>query len=271
VRSRLFQKIWNSRGALYFRHVSGIRPPDYIPDFREVVSDLFVWRCDDTWETYFDLTHLAGILNPGVRHEYTALIVLFSADGTELTRTPITVSFSESRLIRLNNLPGAPTGHGTFSVLHMAPLDAVFSPERTCLVERGYVSYRRKSDESPLRSYVHGNLYGIAGNPLTGSLRTITQPAREVHEYQPQVRLDDCHHCEIALANYSPQLLSVEAIAMRDGAPEKRLHLSLPSRGSVVIDSRDFPLERIAVRARLPMPRPLLFKHYTSHFDVFHG
>ena len=271
MHDNLLRRLANTRAGLYFRHAFGVRAPEYIPNFTEVVSDLFVWRCDDIWETYFDLTHIAGILNPEMRLNYSVSLVIFSSDGIEIGRHTQTVMFAESYLVRINDLPGAANGHGTFAVLHMAPLSAVFGPERTCLTERGYVSYRRKLDSSPLRSYVHGNLYGIGGNPTTRQFRTLTLSIRQTHEYQPQVRLDDCERCEIALVNYSPRRLNVEALALRGGKSEQRLNISLNPRGSVVIDSSTLPLERIALRAKLPLPRPLLFKHYASHFDVFHG
>lgn len=265
------RNIANTRAGLYLRHCLGIRAPEYIPDLREVVSDLFVWRCDETWETYFDLTHVAGILNPDARQDYTVLLALFSSEGIEIARHTLTVVFSGSRLLCINDLPGTPAGHGTFAVLHMVPLKPVFGTERTCLAERGYVSYRRKTDASPLRSYVHGNLYGIAGNPATRRFRTLTLPMRQTREYQPQVRLDDCTRCEIALVNYSPRRLQVEAIALREGEAQQRMHIDIPAGGSVILDSRSLPMERVALRAKLPMPRPLLFKYYASHFDVFHG
>lgn len=273
MRSTLLTRLANTRGALRLRYFLGIRAPDYIPDFREAVSDLFIWRCDQEWETFFDLTHLAGLLNPDARDDYTALIVLYSDLGIEIGRYPFAVSFSRSRLVRINNLAAAARcRHGTFAVAHLAPVASIFGAETTCLAERGYVSYRRTSDGSPLRSYVHGNLYGVGARPATTRLRTITLPRHQVREYQPQVRLDNCRYGEIALVNYSSRALTVEAIAITSGARRgQSVRTDLPPRASVIIDTRSLPLERVALRAPLPMPRPLLFKHYASHFDVFHG
>ena len=273
MHSPLLTRLANTRSALHLRHFLGIRAPDYIPDFRETVSDLFLWRCDQEWETFFDLTHLAGLLNPDARDDYTVLIVLYSDMGVEIGRHPVTVDFSRSRLVRINDLAAAAQcRHGTFAVAHLAPPASIFGKEATCLAERGYVSYRRKTDASALRSYVHGNLYGVGARPATGRLRAITLPRHQVREYQPQARLDDCQHCEIVLVNYSPRALTVETIAITTGAGRgQSVHSDLPPRASVIIDTRSLPLERVALRAPLPMPRPLLFKHYASHFDVFHG
>ena len=269
----LLSRLANTRVALHLRHLLGVRPPDYIPDFRETVSDLFLWRCDDEWETCFDLMHLAGLLNPEARQDYAVLIVLYADTGTEISRHRFTVRFAASQLVRLNDLLGSPPcRHGTFAVAHLASVESIFGPEAACLAERGYVSYRRKQDASPLRSYVHGNLYGIGARPATGRMRALAQPSRRVREYQPQVRLDGCQFCEIALVNYSPRALTVQTIAITAGAVRgARMDTHLPSRASALIDTRSLPLERVALRAPVPMPRPLLFKHYESHFDVFHG
>ncbi len=267
----ILNRLANSSAGLFLRKTISLTYQEYDPKFNEIVSDLFMWRCDEEWETYFDLTHIAGLINPLERGEYRTIIILFSSLGVEISQHWITVSYAESQLLRINDLLSAQIGFGTFAVIHMAPLDRVFGTEQTCLVERGYVSYRRKSDSSPLRSYIHGNLYGISGNPDTNAFRVLTLPTRRKREYQPQVRLDDCNYCEVAIVNYSPKKLNVEIIVLNKGMDAQQMRLDIDTRGAAILDSSVIKMERIALLARMPMPRPILFKHYESHFDVFHG
>lgn len=265
------RRLANTPSALRLRHALGIRVPDYVPDLREAVSDCFVWRRDEVWETFFDVTHIAGILNPAVRSDYLVLVVGYGADGSEIGRREFDVRCDRVRLMSIADVIGSHRGYGTFAVFHLAPLEAVFGGDATCLAERGYVSYRRKTDDSPLRSYVHGNLYGMGARPDTAKWRSIVLPLRRARTYQPQVRLDDCVLSELALANYHPSGVDVEILPWRQGAWGAPLRRSIPRNGSIVVASTDLQAERVAIRAAMPMPRPLLFKHYASHFDVFHG
>jgi len=269
--SRLLRALANSRIGLRARHFTGMFPPAYpfLPDLDEVVSDLFLWRSDARWETHFDLCHLAGLVNPRMHRPYEVLIRLHDAGGGVIDTHIREVHYGTVQTLGLEELVGPRQGHGTFSVFHLVNAAEVFGTERTCLTERGYVSYRRRGD--PLRSYVHGNLYGAGCHPVTRRIRNLGAKSRRDQAYRPQVRLDDCEYAELALCNFSDESIEVAVDAMNGGSKGGQ-YLLAPS-ASLLLDTRSAlaGCALASLRSKVAFLRPLIFKHYETHFDVLHG
>lgn len=271
MRSRLLRALANTRAGLRARHFTGLFPPAYpfLPDLEEVVSDLFLWRNDAQWETGFDLCHIAGLVNPRLDHPYEVLIRLHDSGGAVISTHAREARFGEVQLLSFDELLDGRQGYGTFSVFHLVSPREVFGEERTCLTERGYVSYRRRQDT--LRSYVHGNLYAVGCHPVTRRMRNLGAVSRNEQVYRPQVRLDDCLYAELALSNFTARSINV-TVGPIDGSAAGREFALAPS-GSLVLDTRDalagWPL--VSLHSRAAFLRPLLFKHYATHFDPMHG
>lgn len=269
--SRMLRALANTRAGLWARHFTGLFPPAYpfVPDLEEVVSDLFLWRNDAQWETGFDLCHIAGLVNPRLDRPYEALIRLHDSAGAVIATLSREVRFGEVQPLALDELLAGRQGYGTFSVFHLVSSREVFGEERTCLTERGYVSYRRRHDA--LRSYVHGNLYAVGCHPVTRRMRNLGAVSRNEQVYRPQVRLDDCAYAELALSNFTTRPIAV-SVGPIDGRAARR-EFSLAPSGSLVLDTRDalagWPL--VSLRSRAAFLRPLVFKHYATHFDPMHG
>lgn len=269
----LIRRAATTRPALRLRAALGIRPPHYVPSLREAVSDLFVWRCDEEWETWFDLFHAVGVINPGYREPTTAELVLFDGGGRTLASRTYPVEFARLRRIDLRSEFPECRGVGCFGVFHqfdrMRALDG-----RTCLSELGYVSYRRRGAQPALRSYVHGNLYALGRDLETGEIRSLGAAALGArYRYRPQLRFDDCQGFELFVPNPVPGSLEVrlELLDAEGRAFGEERH-RLPPRGSFRYGAFSAPRPALVqVLSAFPMLRPLVFKHYGSHFDVFHA
>ena len=74
------------------------------------------------------------------------------------------------------------------------------SPQ-TCIVERGFVAYRRVTDVSPLWSYVHGAALVLAKPPGKDQVQTTRRSLGKNILYQPQLLLSDCDRFDLIYIN----------------------------------------------------------------------
>lgn len=260
--------------GLILRDLLGVRPSPFYPQLSESVSDLFIWRNDEDWETFFDLFHIAGIICPDFTEEYDVLIVLYDPVGLMLNTETIRVRFGEINLIKLQSLLHGCQGFGTFAVFHMVDNTRLFAG-LSCISERGYTSFRRKVDQSRLRSYVHGNLPVIGIDQHTRKIRTLgLSSIYRQYFYRPQVTFDNCKVFEIYLANPVAKQISftLELIDVH-GEVIRRIQHVLLERGSFCFSSLGLnkTVRWVNLISRVRILRPIIFIHYNSHFDVLHA
>ncbi len=260
--------------GLMLRDLLGVRPTPFYPRMSESVSDLFLWRNDDVWETYFDLFHIAGVINPDFTDEYDVLICLYDPIGVLINTETVKVAFGEIKQLKLQGLLRGRQGFGTFAIFHMVDNDRLFGG-LSCIAERGYTSFRRKTDQSRLRSYVHGNLPVIGMDQHTRRIRTLgLRSIFRQYFYRPQVTFDDCRVFEICLANpvAKPISFTLELLDVRGEVIERIQHVLLES-GSFCFSSLGLnkPVQWVNLTSKVRILRPIIFKYYESHFDVLHG
>lgn len=236
------------------------------------VSDLFPWRCDDLWDTRFDLANIPSLLVPGQDAVDRVTAVLFDAGGSEIARHAVDVPPRAVVPMTIGQFPSRPRGSGTLAVFHDTAGLTNLMKHKGYLAERGYLAFRRRGD--PLWSYVHGNLNVLAKAPADDAIEHTVGRSPGPHVYRPQLNFDDCIRFEIIVSNPARDSQSVELrlFDRRRNVIDIRT-ADLPSRGMSVfaIDRKTAPVSMIETRGRVPMWRPVIFKFYESHFDVLHG
>jgi len=105
------------------------------------LSDLFIWREDDDWQTYFELTDMASMLgdNKGGSRDVSVDLIFFDQLGREIAIKTVSAPSYKRKLLSIGELLGE--GYpdmGTFCVLHKKTPDdiRVFG---SSLAERGYI------------------------------------------------------------------------------------------------------------------------------------
>jgi hypothetical protein len=254
---------------------TGVNPPINIrPRAADAtISDLFPWRVDATWQTCFELLNLPSLLYPDARPTDRATLVLFGADGGTLSTHHFELAPFEARRIEIEPLLDGVAGAGAFACFHAAPCLRALAQNGSHLSERGYVGFRRRGDR--LWSYVHGNQHVLARAPGRSAITPVGPASRRDWVYRPQLRFDDAAAFDLVYANPvdRPLTLSLRLFGPTGSTVGER-EIALPVRGSAVISHSNAEsgiIVRVESRAWCSFWRPVVFKHYESHFDVFHG
>ena len=157
-----------------------------------------------------------------------------------------------------------------FSIFHKTP-PKWFESYNSFLAERGYTGYLNL-EKGNIKSFVHGNLDSIAirSNKKTKLLGEVSLRQKE---YRLQHTLDDNKKYELFFVNPS---LKKQVIYFHEqrGAEELKTQLIIPSggMGKYVKPVRELQSSsRLIIKSKLPLARPVVFKHMETSFDVFHG
>ena len=238
------------------------------------LSDLFLWRDDEEWKTYFELTDMVGMFGEGTgpQGDISAELVFFDQFGREIGNKTVSAPSYKRKALSIGELLGA--GHpkmGTFCVLHKKTPDRIKSLGSS-LAERGYVSFCYR--QAPLRSYVHGNLDAVAQGP-EGKIERLGGASLLGREYRLQYELRRGRRYEIALVNASPQQQKV-VCELLDSQSNRRLVIrteaDMPSGGChafTIVPEQEST--RIVIKSHLVMARPLVFCFDGDTLDALHG
>ncbi|MBM4259717.1 MAG: hypothetical protein FJ147_27950 [Deltaproteobacteria bacterium] len=234
------------------------------------VSDLFVWRNSEEWETFFELTDLPALFAGPDSAGRNVAIVFFDAAGYSFSEKTVEITPGRRNTLALSAIIGNVHGAaGTFSVFHThtpQSLRALGSH----LAERGYVSYRYRG--APLRAYVHGNLDAIARLP-DQSLQLLGGQSFRLREYHLQHSLDMQCCYELGIVNPTSKKQRIVCRTLSANGNTLGSHvLDLAPCGSHLFKVAPKRVQqRIVMRSRLIMARPLVFRVQNQTMDVFHG
>lgn len=242
------------------------------------VSDLFIWRNDKNWKTYFRLVNQEAIVSgPGVPLENKyAIFIYFSHKGIEIKRTTHAIPENHSALISVSqDLASFGEAFGTFCVIHSGSpkdLDAIGCK----LTERGYVGYSFRN--SQVLSYAHGNLDAVAISS-NGKIEMLGGTSLLKREYRLQYSFNPKEESTAIFVNPYKAPLKIDIKVLRNtnaNTSKSRTVFSkiLPSLGCAAIvlplHSNDDKFS-IVVNSKLCMARPMIFTNYGASFNVFHG
>jgi len=234
---------------------------------QSVISDLFIWRCSQDWNTYFELLDMASLFGDHEQHQID--IIFFNDRGNEFHRQSIELSGLYRQVLDISDTLSAlgelSGDYGTFAVFHQQIPSGV-SEIKSFLSERGYVSYQYKN--ASLRSYMHGNLDAIDNSlaPLGGS-------SLISRRYNLQYLLKPNKDYEIALVNASlPKKIVEFNVVSFSGKAHIRERIVLKSRQVFVLPIKNLPSDsRLIIRSKMIMARPAIFCFDNNKVDVFHG
>jgi len=236
------------------------------------ISDLFIWRKTQEWETFFELWSLPSLFGDSDKHDGYVTFQLFNNHGRPLAESKVSYVKGRRQTVRISDLIDNDNSEfGTFAVFHSNTPEVVMT-NGSFLAERGYVSYRYCG--SPIRSFVHGNLDAIARTPaskleLLGSTGVLMREFRIQHEFY------EGSTYELALVNPSPnrQIIQVELVTypLSDYISCKEILLKSGEAKFVLLEFSGHSQVRVIIKSKLVMARPLIFHIYNKKLDVFHG
>jgi len=269
----ILRKIKYSHAGNYVRSGLGIEQvPFKAINHKESISDLFPFILHHEYETVFDIMNISSMLRPDLKVSETVLLIFYDENGKKLPESELTLNPFETLSIKINNYVPKSVMYGSFAVIHSPTIPNLMAPHKTCISERGYLGFRKKG--SLLWSYVHGNSYVIAGKHVQDSfkLRPFRNKSRQHHLYSPQSILNDCNKLQLVFVNQlnSKQTLTVICYNEDNSILDRRTYNMIPYQTILMSFDEKLPY-RVASESKIYMFRPIIFKSYDSHFDVFHA
>jgi len=245
-----------------------------IPPRDAVISDLFVLRVEDGWETIFECLQLETLLNPSKNGDIQTLIFCFyTKTGQFIKERKVTLPKEIKTTININQLVEDLTieEDGLFAIFHPQKKYWIRQHD-SFLAERGYIGYAN-SRLGPIKGYVHGNLDAIA---RSDSLRTdllLGNYSFFKKEYRLQHSLEPGNNYELYLVN--PTLTKQRFnLVQKTNQKEDRIKVDLPPMGLykyVKTVDKNEDTTFIIIESKLYLARPVVFKIMPLSFDVFHG
>jgi hypothetical protein len=249
------------------------QPLTKVPNYpRMPVSDLFVWRCSSDWNTFFELTDIAGMFDDEleVRDQFV-IICLFDRKGTLFHEEKHQIQRHKKITLDISTfLSKTKSSVGTFCIFHShTPYELV--KLGSFLAERGYLSYTYKN--SPIRSFVHGNLDAIARLP-GGEKQLLGTRSFLSRKYNLQHQLLGPANYDIAIVNptFSALNLTCSILSSDNNIIDVQSVQILPCGvGFIPIYVDESQAYRLIITSHLVMARPLVFCIHNNNMDVFHG
>ena len=249
-------------------------PPWYIRPWTAdlALSDLIPWRCDDEWNTRFDIMNLPSLVFPDEQPTDHTLFVVFDSEGNEIKRIKNTLEPYQSISIHFDEILDGKSSGGTFACFHHAPAIDESLLNGSYFIDRQYVSFKRQGE--PLWSFAHGNVTALTHRPGADNFGCLTTKPKNWATYRPQIHFDDCEKFEVVYANPTLRTASV-GLTFMDNNLNKigSAQETIPPAGVRVIEylnsNRD--CVRIEHSGSIEFWRPIIFKYYSTHFDVLHS
>jgi len=239
-----------------------------------VISDLFVWKSDKLWDTYFELLDVYGLITCDLDNsaKRDSTFKFFNRDGELLFEKVISGNNFARNTIHIRNLldnsgidEQTLGEYGTFSVFHSIDKSIDFE---SSLTDRGYCGYERSGTN--FRGYVHGNFDAISKSE--NKLELLMGYGKLRQSYNLQHILTGPSTYEIALVNPTDKQQSVK-VRITTIESEKHEKYLIPSRGLEIIKVNvlDNQTSRVKIISKMFMARPTVFRYTSNSMDVFHG
>ena len=245
-----------------------------IPADDAVISDLFVLRVEDGWETYFECLQFDSLLNP--KREFgpqTVIFCFYTKGGQFITERELTLSKEIKNTINVNELVKdlSLKEDGLFAIFHPQKHHWI-SQHNSFLAERGYIGYAN-TRLGPIKGFVHGNLDAIARSDTGKSNQLLGNYSFFKKEYRLQHILESGNKYELYLVNPTSIKQSF-IIVEHSNQNENKTRITLPPIGLYkyvkTVDKKE-DITSIIIESKLYLARPVVFKIMPLSFDVFHG
>lgn len=244
------------------------------PQNQSVISDLFIFRIEENWETYFELLNVQNVISPGTEAEVPdkATVFFFNNDGKLISYIEVDTANEMKRSININFLAKELKikQDGLFSVFHHNP-PQLFDDYNSFLAERGYTAYVNPI-KGKIKSFVHGNLDSISLGKHNKT-KLLGELSFKEKEYHLQHLLEANNMYELFIVNPSNKIQTFEVIE-QSGLKQKKHKLIIPSGGVrkfIKPKNNSNSNTRIIIKSKLSLARPVVFKYMETSFDIFHG
>ena len=243
-------------------------------DNKSIVSDLFLYKIENGWNTFFELLNYARILDLKSldNFDYKITIKFFSSDGDFLKDYKIKSSKDFRLTLNIKKIANDLKifKDGTFSVFHNYESN-IINDSKGFITDRGYIGYHNKNI-SPIKSYVHGNFDAISLNS-EGYFEMLGTFSFFFKKFNLQHELDKKYNYDVVLINSTSYKQKVIFDIHYNGNVES-IEKIIPSKGFYVfkkLNNKVFSNSRLIIKSKLYLARPIVFKYMDSSFDVFHG
>ena len=259
---------------LEFLGKKGILVSSIPTDEKSIISDLFLYKIENGWNTFFELLNYSRILDQKKidNFNYDITIKFFSPSGVFLKdfKTKSSTFFRLTLDIKKITKDLEIFKNGTFSIFHHYKSNKTIH-SKGFLTERGYIGYFNKNI-SPIKSYIHGNFDAISLNSknkvkLLGTYSFFTK------RFNLQYELDRRYNYDIVLVNTTPNKQKIQFEIHQNNSVDF-IKKTIPSKGFYEFSKLNNKIDsnsRLIIKSELYLARPILFKYMDKSFDVFHG
>ena len=234
------------------------------------ISDLFIWRRSNKWETCFELFDLASLFRASTQDGNIVKFIFFDFEGNFLQEHTVEITPNTRIIVNISKiLSRCSVEFGTFCVFHLQ-IPEIINLSDSYLSERGYVSYRYLN--GPLRGYVHGNLDAVSLKE-TGQIELLGGFSCLKRKYELQYVFRGGSDYELAIVNPSGGLQRIVFDVVSEAGHKVHSEaIKLNPRGVGIFRlQHKFHGYRVVIRSRLVMARPVVFRTRMMGMDVFHG
>ena len=245
-----------------------------IPKGEAVISDLFVFRVEAGWETFFEYLQFHSLLNADENElSKSVRIIFYNQKGISICEREVKVKKALKTTLNINQIAKqlGLEKDGLFAVFHPYN-ESWLNNHNSFLAERGYVGYANKS-LGPIKGFVHGNLDAIAKFSRNEEYQLLGNYSFLDKEYLLQHTLDPGNIYELFLVNPTNRKQKFSILEKSAGA-NKTTTFFLPPRGThkyVKTVEKKGIRTKIIIKSKLYLARPVVFKIMPTSFDVFHG
>jgi hypothetical protein len=235
------------------------------------VSDLFIWACDDNWNTFFDLIDIYSLFEDEPGHIF---VHIYDKNGLLLTKDHIQLDVHNKTKLDISTLlPEKSGNYGTFCIFHSRSPGS-FVQHSSFIAERGYTGYKYKS--STLLAYVHGNHDAIAFNRMDKTTELLGSSSIFKRKYNLQYLLEYGHKYYLGVVNNSPvdQQIKLSVLNSKDSSIVmyyNEFNLKPKGVNFSKVELKKGQQGRASISSKLIMSRPVVFRIGGNNMDIFHG
>ena len=245
-----------------------------IPKEESTISDLFVLRHEDNWETSFECLQLNNLIYPENKIKRMKVVFFFfSKKGRHLGEYKFSLPKKIKTTISVGSLAKkiGVKKDCLFAVFH-PKINFGLTNHKSYLTERGYIGYKNLKKGS-IKGFVHGNLDAIAKSKISNKYQLLGNYSFFKKKYILQYSLNSNFVYEFYLVNSTNVIQKFKVIEISSSSKDKTI-LNIPPGGFFKhiksVDKKGLKTNLI-IESRLYLARPVVFKLMNSSFDVFHG
>jgi hypothetical protein len=251
-------KIKNNRFSKYLRNRFNFNPI-FIDTSKinesSIVSDSFIWRTDNGFETIFKFS---DILRVFLGTEGTSATILFyDKDGNFVIEKKVkNLYLSNKILINSDYLEGLKT-YGYFNIFFENP--NFFYEEKIVFSNRCYLGFSKEKNNP---SFVHGNTYSVSKNfNLKNELKNFVNISYfKNQKYIIQNSFEDFDFSELFFVNPTSKKI---IFSVKD----KNYYLNKYSSQIIKFEKSKF----VEIKTNCYWLRPIVFNYKNNYFDVYHA